>query len=147
MWRMKTMAISVVVLGALLFGAAVAYAGWSWNAKIDVEGTSISTSWSVAQGGKAQYQASIDVTVPKNADIGVVEVARSETVNVFHTNEDCSGGFINANVTYRISGNGHGEDVSVSVINVDTGQVYKSASGTLDNPISVDILIPGECGN
>ena len=42
MLRLKVTAVSLVVLGALLFGSVVAYAGWGWNAKADIEGTKIS---------------------------------------------------------------------------------------------------------
>lgn len=144
MWRMKLLAITVVVLGALLFGAVVAYAGWTWNAKVDVEGTTISTSWSVAHGGKAQYHAEIVITVPANAVVEVVEVARSETVTVVHTGEQCSAGVIDAVVTYVVTGEGHGTDVSVSVNQVGGGN-YGSAQGTLGILISVNAAISGEC--
>ena len=145
MWRMKTLAISVVVLGTLLFGAMVAYAGWSWNAKADIEGTTVSTAWSVAKGGKAQYQAAITIAVPANASVDVVEVASNETVTVVHTNRRCSAKTINAVVTYVITGGGHGDEVSVSVNGVDNGENYGSASGSLGTPISVSAAISGEC--
>ena len=145
MWKMKTMAISVVVLGALLFGAVVANAGWGWNAKVDVEGTTISTSWSVAQGGKTQYQAAITVAVPAKADVNVVEVADNETVTVVRTRGRCSrNGTIDAVVTYLITGNGHGDDVSVSVDQAD-GESYGSGTGKVGSPISVNVSIPGDC--
>jgi hypothetical protein len=145
MWRTKALAISVVLLGALLFGAVVAYAGWSWNAKADVEGTRVSTSSSVAQGGKAQYQAAITIAVPANASVEVVEFASNETVNVVHTKRRCSGGAIDALVTYVITGSGHGTDVSVSVDGVNNGENYGSASGSVGTPISVSASIAGEC--
>ena len=144
MWRMKILVVSVVVLGALLFGAVVAYAGWTWNAKVDVEGTTISTAWSVANGGKARYHAEIVITVPANAVVDVVEVARSETVTVKYTEEPCSEGVIDALVSYLVTGKGHGTDVSVSVDQVGGGN-YGSAQGTLGIPISVNAAISGEC--
>ena len=147
MWRMKLLAITVVVLGALLFGAVVAYAGWTWNAKVDVEGTKISTSWSVAKGGKARYQAAITVAVPAKAVVDVVEVARSETVEVVHTGDlECSDGVVNAVVSYVITGNGHGDDVSVSVNQVGgDNENYGSATGKTGESISVAVAIPGTC--
>ena len=146
MWRMKTMAVSVVVLGALLFGAVVANAGWGWNAKVDVEGTTISTSWSVAKGGKAQYDAAITIALPRKAAWEVVEVADNETVTVVHTNQRCSGGNIDAVVTYLVTGTGHGDDVSVSVNQAGRGgQNFGSGTGKLGSPISVNISIPGAC--
>lgn len=144
MWRMKTLAISVVVLGALLFGAVAVSAGWGWNAKADIEGTTISTAWSVANGGKAHYQADITITVPANASVNVVEVASSETVTVVHTAKRCSAGVIDAVVTYLISGGNNGSDVSVSVNQVGGGS-YGSAEGTVGILISVNAAITGEC--
>jgi len=147
MWRMKVLAISVVVLGALLFGAVVAYAGWSWNAKVDVEGTRISTAWSVANGGKANYQAAITLTVPANAVVEVVEVAFSETLTVVHTSEQCSVGVIDAVVTYLVTGGGKGaDDITVSVDQVGgSNENYGSASGKLGIPVSVSAAIQGAC--
>lgn len=146
MWRMKALAISVVVLGALLFGAVVAYAGWSWNAKADIEGTTISTSWSVAQGGKAQYNAEITIEVPANASIEVVERAPNETVEIVHTADRCSAGVIDVVVSYVITGTGHGENVSVSVNEAGrNGQNYGSGSGELGSTISVNASIAGTC--
>ena len=145
MWRMKTLAVSVVVLGALLFGAVVANAGWGWNAKIDVEGTTISTSWSVAQGGKAQYQAEITIAVPRNASVDVVEASDNETVTVVHTNKRCSRGDIDAAVSYLITGTGHGDDVSVAVIQVGDGENLGSETGKVGSPISVNFSVPGDC--
>ena len=146
MWRMKALAISVVVLGALLFGAVVAYAGWSWNAKADIEGTAVSTAWSVGNGGKAQYNAEITIEVPANASVDVVEVASNETVNVVHTRQRCSNGVIDAVVSWVVTGDGNGDDVSVAVNEVGgDSQSYGSASGTLGSPISVSVAIPGTC--
>ena len=146
MWRMKALAISVVVLGALLFGAVVAYAGWSWNAKADIEGTTISTAWSVEFGGKAQYDAAITIEVPANASVDVVEVAPNETVNVVHTDQLCSDGVIDAVVSWVITGDGRGDDVSVAVNGVGgEAQSYGSASGKLGSTLSVNASIPGTC--
>ncbi len=146
MWKLKSLAISVVVVGTLLFGAVVAYAGWGWNAKVDVEGTKISTGWSVAKGGKSQYQAAITISVPANADVSVYEVARSETVSVVHTDQLCSNGAVDATITYLVTGRGHGKDVSVSVDEAGRrGQNFGSATGTLGTPISVNVAIPGDC--
>ena len=146
MWRMKTMAISVVVPGALLFGAVVANAGWGWNAKVDVEGTTISTSWTVAQGGKAQYDAAISIAAPAKAAVNVIEVADNETVTVIRTHGRCSNGTIDAVVTYLITGIDHGDDVSVSVDQVGgDGASFGSGTGKVGSPISVNVSIPGDC--
>ena len=142
----KPLAIAVVVLGARHCGAGVATAGWGWNAKVDVEGTTISTSWSVAQGGKAQYDAAITIAAPAKADVNIIEVAGNETVTVVRTRGRCSNGTIDAVVTYLITGNGHGDDVSVSVDQVGgDGESFGSGTGKVGSPISVNVSIPGDC--
>ena len=90
-------------------------AGWSWNAKADVEGTTISTSRSVGIGGKAQYRAEVTIAVPANASADVIEVVSNETVTVVHTNQRCSKGAIDAVVAFVITGDGNGSGVLVSV--------------------------------
>jgi len=120
----------------------VANAGWSWNAKADVEGTTISTYWSVANGGKAQYRAAITIAVPANASVDVIEVASNETVTVVHTNQRCSKGAIDAVVTFVITGDGNGSGVSVSVDRVGSdSENYGSARGTTGSAISVNAAI------
>jgi len=93
----------------------VSNVGWSWNAKADVEGTTISTSQSVGTGGKTQYRAAITIAVPANASVEVIEFAFNETVTVVHTNQRCSKGPVDAVVTFVITGDGNGSGVSVSV--------------------------------
>ena len=90
-------------------------AGWSSNAKADVEGTTISTSWSVGTGGKAQYRVVVTIAVPANASVEVIEFASNETVTVVHTNQRCSKGPVDAVVTFVITRYGNGSGVSASV--------------------------------
>ena len=124
----------------------MANAGWSWNAKADVEGTTISTYWSVANGGKAQYRAAITIAVPANASVDVIEVTSNETVTVVHTNQCCSKGAIDAVVTFVITGDGNGSGVSVSVDRVGSdSENYGSARGTTGSAISVNAAISGTC--
>ena len=120
----------------------MANASWNWNAKVDVEGKIISTYWSVANGGKAQYRAAITIAVPANASVDVIEFASHETVVVVHTNQRCSKGAIDAVVTFVITGDGNGSGVSVSVDQVGgDNENYGSARGTTRSPISVNAAI------
>ena len=124
----------------------MANAGWSWNAKADVEGTTISTSWFVANGGKAQCRAAITIAVPANASVNVIEVASNETVTVVHTNQRCSKGAIDAVVTFVITGGGNDSGVSVFVGQVGgDNENYGSARGTTGRAISVNAAISGTC--
>ena len=153
MWRMKVTAVSLVVMGALLFGSAIAFAGWGWNAKVDVEGTKISTSWSVTddKNGAADYIAEITLTVPMNTDVNVIKVAPRETMEVVYTNAACTGDDVNAVVSYLVTGHGDGSDVSVSVDRVGGGgkHNYGSASGQVNSelPVTVDVVLKGACNS
>lgn len=121
-------------------------AGWSWNAKADVEGTTISTYRSVGNGGKAQYRAVITIAVPANASADVIEVVSNETVIVVHTNQRCSKEAIDAVVAFVITGDGNGSGVSVSVDQVGgDNENYGSARGTTGTEISVNVAISGTC--
>ena len=147
MWRMKLLTVSVVVLGALLFGAVVAYAGWSWNAKINIEGTMISTSWSVDDvTGAAGYHATITIAVPSGTDINVIKEAPTEDVSVVYGG-NCSEGVMSAAVTYLITSvGGGGSAVSVSVDRVGHGKTrYGSDTGTVGTPITIDGPVLGSC--
>lgn len=151
MWRMKVTAVSLVVLGALVFGSVVAYAGWGWNAKIDIEGTKISTSWSVTddKNGAADYHAEITVAVPSGTDVNVIKTAPTENVNLADGGA-CSGGNLTAVVTYLVtSEGGDGSAVSVSVDRVGGGGTYNygSATGSVGTPVSMNVVIDGGCNS
>ena len=148
MWRMKVITVTVVVLGALMFGAMVAYAGWGWNAKVDIEGTKVSMSWAVTDdvSGAADYHAKITLTVPSGTDVNVIKVSPTEDVFVL-PGGSCSGGMISGMVTYVVTSEvGDGSAVSVSVDQVGRGKThYGHADGAVGDEISVDVNFPGNC--
>ena len=152
MWRIKWTATSLVVLGALLLGSVVAYAGWGWNAKVDVGGTKIATSWGVTddKNGAADYHAEITLEVPSNVDVNVIKIAPRETLTVVDTHPvNCTDGTIHAAVTYVVSNDGAGDGsmVGVSVDRVGGKMNYGSATGLVGEPISVNVEISGECND
>jgi len=148
MLRMKVTAVSLVVLGALLFGSVVAYAGWGWNAKANIEGTKISMSWAVTDdtNGAADYHAEITVAVPDGTDIDVFKVSPTETVEVVDGGS-CSGGTVHAVVTYVVTSlGGDGSAVSVSVDQVGKAKEhFGHDSGVLGQSLSVEVDVPGNC--
>ena len=77
MWRTRTSVVLGVFAVTLIIGAAVAYAGWYWNASIDVEGVDVRTQWTVAGDpeGAKNYGADIHVDLPPPAEASVEEVA------------------------------------------------------------------------
>ena len=147
MWRMKVTVVTVVVLGALLFGAAVAYAGWGWNAKVNIEGTMVSTSWSVDGAKATDYKATIMLEVPADADVTIIKVAhRREFLNVMVDNSlVCSDGLVNARATYVVNGEGDGTGVSVSIDRVSGKHNYVSGTGDIGEPIVLEFAVPGDC--
>ena len=149
MWRMKILAVTVVVLGALMFGAVVAYAGWSWNAKVDIGGTKVSTSWAVTDdvNGAADYSAVITIAVPSGTDVNIIKTVPNEDVSVT-LGGSCSNGVMSATVSYLISndGGGDGSVVSVSVDQVGHGRAnYGSGSGTVRSLSTVNGPPVGSC--
>ncbi|MDA0264419.1 MAG: hypothetical protein O3A93_09035 [Chloroflexi bacterium] len=149
---MKAIAISVVVLGALLFGAVIAYAGWGWNAKVDVNGTVVSTAWTVVgdEDGANNYRAKIKITVPEDADAEIVETAVGiEKVSLRSSKKlQCTEAGAESTVSYKVKHVGDGEPgdhVEVTVSQVSGGAVLASASGSLGETITVNALIPGVC--
>ena len=111
MWRMKVTAVSLVVLGALIFGSVVAYAGWGWNAEVNIGGSGIHTYWTVEndEDGSTDYRARITVTIPKEADASIVEVApnRIEKVRILHSGDlECTPEGIMVNVVYKVTHKG-----------------------------------------
>lgn len=150
MWRMKVTVVTIVMLGTLMFGAVVAYAGWGWNAKVDIDGTKISTSWAVDDvSGARDYHAEITVGVPSGTDASIIKTAPTENVMLVDGGS-CSNGVINAVVTYMItSDGGDGTDVSVSVDRVGGGgkHNYGSGEGTVGSLISVMVEIDGDCNS
>jgi hypothetical protein len=154
---MQVLLAAVAVLGALLFGAAVVHAGWSWNAHVNVENATVGLGWAVTDdvNGAKDYSALITVTLPEGANASVAKVAPTETV-VLNSSAGltCGPDGIQANVAYKVSPlNGAiGSQVAVNVATVAgqkpaaTGDVLGSGTGQVGEIISVSVLIPGSCG-
>ena len=142
MWHMKVLAVSVVVLGSLLFGAAIAFAGWGWNAKVNIDGTMISTSWAVDDvTGARDYHAEVKVSVHSDTDARVVKVAPTENVRIEYVATCTEEG-----VTYKVTGVGNAL-VSVSVDRVGGGgkHNYGYDSGGLGQTMFVNVPLSGAC--
>jgi hypothetical protein len=154
MWRMKVTAVSLIVLGALIFGSVVAYAGWGWNAKVNIEGTMVSTSWTVdGANGSTDHKALIELYVSENADVTVVKVGhKREVFNLppvdgLACNDGSEGdtpGSVDVTVDYTVTGSGDGE-VSVSVNRVGGKLTYAEGKGALGETITLNFNMPGNC--
>ena len=147
MWRIKSLAITVVLLGVLVFGAVAVHAGWYWNSAINVEGVEVRTQWTVDGGidpaTADDYMAFIALALPVGASAEVVEVASNVELSLTEASSKykCHANGIDAQVQYTVvllPGSG-GKQVQVTV--TADGQVIGEANGRVDRPISVDVFI------
>jgi hypothetical protein len=139
-----------------VFGAAVAHAGWEWNAHVNVETARLGLGWGVSDdvNGAADYSALITVTLPEGVNASVQKVAPNETV-VLNSSASllCRTDGIEANVAYRVSplNGANGSQVAVTIATVAgqkpaaTGDVLGAGTGRVGEIISVSVLIPGSC--
>ncbi len=148
MWKIKSLAITVVLLGVLAFGAVAVQAGWYWNSAIDVEGVEVRTKWTVDAGADPaaadDYIAFIELSVPKGAYAQVVEVAGNVELSVADAspNYKCHANGIDARAQYVVMGlNGAGSNQVQVTVTAD-GQAVGQATGKVGRTISVDVLIP-----
>jgi hypothetical protein len=157
MRRAKTLLVAAVALGALLFGAAVVHAGWSYNAHVNVENAKLGLGWAVTDdvNAAADYSAVITVTLPEGANATVGKVSPNETV-VLNSSAAllCQTDGIEANVAYRVSplSGANGTQVAVTIATVagqkpaTTGDVLGAGTGQVGEDISIRVLVPGTCG-
>ena len=84
MIHFKSLAVTVVLLGVLVFGAAVAHAGWYWNSATYVEGIEIRTPWTVTDDefGFNDYFADIEIFLPPEVAASIFEVAKTEAASL-----------------------------------------------------------------
>ncbi len=146
MWKIKSLAITVVLLGVLVFGAVAVHAGWYWNSAIDVEGVEVRTRWTVDGGADPvaadDYAAFIELSVPKGAYAQVVEVAANIELSVAEASPKykCHADGIDAQAQYTVFGlNGAGGKVQVTV--TADGLVVGEATGRIGRTIPVDVFI------
>ena len=148
MWKIKSLAATVVLLGVLAFGAVAVQAGWYWNTAINVEGVDVRTRWTVDGGADPatadDYMAFIGLSVPKGAYAEVVEVAGNVELTLTEASKkyECHANGIDARVVYAVNslpGMG-GDQVQVTV--TADGLVVGEATGRIGRTITVDVFIP-----
>ena len=149
MWRLKTMLVVVVAVGALLLGTSIAQGFWWWNARIDVEGEHIRTLWSVDAPGVNSYSADITISLPEGANARVIKEAPNEDV-LLEKSADlrCLEDGIEAKVTYKIAA-GKGRPIGDVTVSVETrnGTVLAEGNGTVGDVIQVEVVVPGSCSS
>ena len=150
MWRLKVLALTAMVLGVILVGTVVVYAGWDWNAQLEVEGTDVRTQWTVNGGEPAgsadDYSALIHVMLPKEAAVSVIAVADSESLVLNQTGGlDCSADGIEGRVKINVSAQGGDPNGEATLTVTANGHVVGQASGPVGSNITLDVTIPGVC--
>ena len=147
MWKIKSLAATVVLLGVLAFGAVAVHAGWYWNSAINVEGVEVRTRWTVDGGVDPvtadDYLAAIELSLPVGASAEVIEVAANVELSVTEASKKykCHANGIDARVVYVVAalpGNG-GDQVQVTV--TADGLVVGEATGLIGRTIPVDVFL------
>ncbi len=145
MWRTRISVVLGVFTATLIVGAAVAYAGWYWNAQIDVEGADVRTQWTVVgdPDGANNYEADIHVDLPPGAEASIEEIAWNETVTLGEDeNLKCGKKGVEAEVTYNIEGLDGADGKKVNVTVTADGKKIGRGRGELGDDISVRVRIP-----
>ncbi len=151
MRRFRLLIIAGLALAVLLIGVTVAYAGWKWNAALDVEGAEVRTAWEIVSDGDEDpgiYSAEIEVMLPEGASAEVIEQADNEEVSLDDDDDlECLANGIEAEVQYEVEATGNPQVNGVSVSVTANGQELGSAVGDLGEKIRVDVVIPGTCSS
>ncbi len=147
MWRFKSMAVSGVILGALILGATIAHGGWSWNAAIDVEGAEVRTAWTVVDdpNGEYNYFTKITLKLPLGAESTIIEQSNTETVvESVGGNLECTADGIEARVAYNVKSQPGAVGTEVEVWVTADGQELTRRTHVVDDRFRTEkFLIPG----
>lgn len=147
MWKIRSLAATVVLLGVLAFGAVAVQAGWYWNSAINVEGVEVRTRWTVDGGADPaaadDYLAFIELSVPRGAQAEVVEVAANVELSLAEASPKykCHANGIDAQVKYTVAGLPGSDGKQVQVTVTADGLVVGEATGRIGRGISVDVFI------
>ena len=151
MWKFKSLAVTVVLLGVLVFGAVVAQAGWHWNSAIDVEGVEIRTQWKVVDdqghetlaGEDFSFFAEIEADFPAAANATIVEQATTESVLISYDRDfQCKEDGFEAEFFYKVTASGPvaGNKV-IATIKVN-GEPQSEVTGHLGERLELQLFIP-----
>lgn len=150
MWRLRSVVILGVLAGMLVFGAAVAYGSWWWNAQVDVEGVKIRTIWTVLddETGEQDYGAKIIIYKPEDAKARLLSKEPNERVRIKDKETlDCLAEGIELKVKSRVfplTADAAGTVAKLTVKTVGKhAQVLGEATGPLDEFMKVKVVVPG----
>lgn len=148
MWRFRSTVALGVLAASLIFGVVAVYAGWQWNAQLDVEGTEVRTAWTVVDDPKGEYNyfTKIKFKHPKEAEVEVLKQAKTEKVVLKPTGSlECGRHGIEAKVIYKVKAldGAVGSEVLVTVTAGD--RVLGQETGAVGKRIKVNVTVPGSC--
>ncbi len=148
MWRLRSVVALAVLVGMMIFGLAVAYGGWSWNAQLDVEGVDVRTQWTVVDDpdGAGNYVAHINVKLASGAHAEIIQTADNERVTLEASKRlKCSDKGIQAVVKLKVlPKDGAIGSTAMLTIKAD-GKVLEEKTGRVGKWISQKVVIPAHC--
>ena len=148
MWRLRSIVALAVLVGMFIFGVAIAYGGWSWNALIDVEGVDVRTQWTVVDDpeGAHNYGADIKVILPEEAHAEIIEVAENEKVTLIKTDElECANTGIETIVVLKVLPKAGAIGTTAMLTVKADGEVLAEKTGPVGSWITQMVVIPATC--
>ena len=150
MWKLRTLVVSGVLTAIMVVGLAVAYAGWSWNTEIDVEGVPTHVNWTVIddQANPQNYLANIVFKLPKKATVNSVQVNTNETVTIKHVKKlKCKSNGIQSKSIVTVNPANSSAVGMIALVTVYAGDnnLLGQGVGMLGSKIKVNGLIPATC--
>ncbi len=147
MWWIKSLVMTLLLLGMLAFSGGVAQAGWYWNSAINVEGVDIRTRWTVDRGADPaaayDYFAVIKGAVPEGVQPQIMAKADTETVATKAGSLlGCYSNGIDAYAQYSVAALDGADGTRVDVTVTADGQVVGRAWGRIGQTIGLRLFIP-----
>ncbi len=146
MWKLKATVIAGILVGAAIFGATVAHAGWWWNTQFKVEDVDVRTIWMVNddEDGAENYSAEIIVFLPKNVDTVVDYMTTGHETLEFRYRKayKCTPDGIEAKVKIKVTSL-PGADGTNATLNVTSdGQLVGTKTKPVDQWFAKNVLLP-----
>ena len=148
MWRTRSIVVLGVLAGVLIFGAVAAYAGWQWNAALDVNGSELRTVWEITDSNESLYSYSADfrVLVPKKADATIIEQATNETVTIKKTKKmKCLSNGTEVEVKATIDAGPGATGTQAKVTLYEDGVAISQKSGAVGQTITQKVVLSSNC--
>ena len=144
MWKLKATVIAGILVGAAIFGATVAHAGWWWNAQFEVEDVDVRTIWMVNDDGAEFYHADIIVFLPKDVDTVVDYMTTGHETLTFKYRKayKCASSGIQAKVTVTVTALPGADGTSATLNVTSDGQLVGTKTKPVGQWFAKKVLLP-----